>query len=146
MLLVLDLEATCDEERGSINPQETIEIGVVAVELKAPPRNTATTAACSSFSASAVPPPPPPPRLPRLLGPAFTFHSHVRPTEHPRLTEFCINLTGVRQEQVDAAPQIAEVIASLEDWVVATGLSSRRLLAVTWSNNDLGLLLGREMV
>ena len=33
----------------------------------------------------------------RKLVKVDTFHSYVRPTWRPQLTEFCINLTGISQ-------------------------------------------------
>jgi len=41
----------------------------------------------------------------------FIFHSYVRPEEIPVLTEFCTNLTGITQDQVDDAPILEEVIS-----------------------------------
>jgi hypothetical protein len=102
VLLVLELQSTCAEERGSINPQETIEMGIVAVELKA-------AAAAAKPTTKPTTTPSPPRRLPRLL-PNARFHTYVKPTEHPRLTDFCVGLTGVRQEQVDAAPLLADAL------------------------------------
>ncbi|WP_028455992.1 3'-5' exonuclease [Chitinilyticum litopenaei] len=37
------------------------------------------------------------------------FRSFVRPIERPVLTEFCAQLTGIRQQDVDSAPNFAEV-------------------------------------
>ena len=45
-----------------------------------------------------------------------TFHSYVRPLRNPRLTDFCIGLTGITQDKVDAAPCYDEVLASLVAW------------------------------
>jgi ERI1 exoribonuclease 2 len=34
--------------------------------------------------------------------PLAVFHEYVMPTEEPVLSKFCTELTGIRQEQVDA--------------------------------------------
>ncbi|ORY34829.1 ribonuclease H-like domain-containing protein [Naematelia encephala] len=46
-----------------------------------------------------------------------TFHSYVRPTWRPILTEFCISLTGILQEKVDDAPTFLEVLKMFEEWL-----------------------------
>ena len=38
-----------------------------------------------------------------------TFQSYVQPIFNPKLSPFCIKLTGISQEKVDAAPQFPEV-------------------------------------
>ena len=38
-----------------------------------------------------------------------TFHTYVGPVYRPRLTPFCIKLTGITQEVVDAAPTFSRV-------------------------------------
>ena len=45
------------------------------------------------------------------------FHSYVRPTLCPQLTNFCKQLTGIKQEIVDAAPTLPEVIQQFEAWL-----------------------------
>uniref|UniRef100_A0A7S1MQX0 Exonuclease domain-containing protein n=1 Tax=Neobodo designis TaxID=312471 RepID=A0A7S1MQX0_NEODS len=49
----------------------------------------------------------------RVIG---EFHSFVRPILRPKLTEFCTELTGITQDQVDAAPPLPEVVARFEQW------------------------------
>jgi 3'-5' exoribonuclease 1 len=44
------------------------------------------------------------------------FHSFVRPMMHPILSTFCKQLTGIRQEDVDTAPTLPEVIRRFEVW------------------------------
>ena len=36
-----------------------------------------------------------------------SFQSFVRPIQNPELTNFCVQLTGIRQENVDSAPSFA---------------------------------------
>lgn len=42
------------------------------------------------------------------------FQSLVRPIERPVLTEFCIQLTGIEQQDIDPAPTFAEISEALE--------------------------------
>lgn len=41
------------------------------------------------------------------------FHSFVRPTERPKLTDFCTELTGITQTTVDSAPILPTVLIQL---------------------------------
>eukprot|EP00908_Phaeocystis_cordata_P027420 Transcript_9987.p1 GENE.Transcript_9987~~Transcript_9987.p1 ORF type:complete len:445 (+),score=98.91 Transcript_9987:83-1417(+) len=56
------------------------------------------------------------------------FHSYVRPEEGAeagearRLTEYCTELTGITQAQVENAPRLAEVVELFVDWLQARGL------------------------
>ncbi|KAI8995886.1 ribonuclease H-like domain-containing protein [Gaertneriomyces semiglobifer] len=45
------------------------------------------------------------------------FHSYVRPTVHPKLSAFCIELTGIDQATVDAAPTFSTVLRDFETWL-----------------------------
>jgi GrpB-like predicted nucleotidyltransferase (UPF0157 family)/inhibitor of KinA sporulation pathway (predicted exonuclease) len=45
------------------------------------------------------------------------FSRFVRPTEEPRLSEFCRQLTSITQEQVDNARAFPEVLREFCDWV-----------------------------
>lgn len=42
-----------------------------------------------------------------------TFRAVVRPRRHPRLSAFCTRLTGLAQDEVDAAPELPEVWEAL---------------------------------
>ncbi|KAH9898028.1 exonuclease RNase T and DNA polymerase III [Cubamyces lactineus] len=79
-LLVLDFEATCDDT-NSIVPRESMEI----IEFPTILYNI------HDDKVEAV------------------FHEYVRPTLHPQLTNFCINLTGIQQSTVDAASPFPDV-------------------------------------
>ncbi|KAK0421036.1 hypothetical protein QR680_015034 [Steinernema hermaphroditum] len=45
------------------------------------------------------------------------FRSFVRPTINPTLSEFCTNLTGVKQADVDAAPTFVKVLENFRQWL-----------------------------
>jgi inhibitor of KinA sporulation pathway (predicted exonuclease) len=85
--LVIDLEATCDEDHRIPREQtEIIEIGAVLVAEE-------------------------------TLLPVEEFQTFVRPIRHTRLTPFCTRLTTITQAQVDSAPTFAAAIARLAAFV-----------------------------
>ena len=60
------------------------------------------------------------------------FQSFVRPIRNPRLTPFCIDLTTIRQIEVDIAPSYPVVIKKLEAWLK----SYRSSLFCSWGDYD----------
>ncbi|MGE1002981.1 exonuclease domain-containing protein [Ralstonia pseudosolanacearum] len=86
-ILVVDLEATCDENAPSFD-METIEIGVVVLVV------------ADGF-----------------VHELDRFQSLVRPLAHPTLTPFCSALTGIRQTDVDSAPAFPVVAEALRAFV-----------------------------
>lgn len=85
--LVIDLEATCDEEkRIRDRHMEIIEIGSVLVDAE-------------------------------TLAPVAEHQTFVKPVRHPVLTEFCTKLTTIRQADVENAPGFPEAIASLTRFI-----------------------------
>ncbi|KAF9289399.1 hypothetical protein BGZ68_009423 [Mortierella alpina] len=45
------------------------------------------------------------------------FHSYVRPTNRPTLSDFCMELTGITQQTINEAPTFTEVLSLFEDWL-----------------------------
>jgi inhibitor of KinA sporulation pathway (predicted exonuclease) len=45
------------------------------------------------------------------------FQTLVRPRRHPQLTEFCIELTGIEQHEVAAAPPFALALEAMKEWM-----------------------------
>ena len=86
--------------------------------------------------------------LVRLSGRASSmvdeFDTFVQPTLNPLLTKFSIDLTAIRQVDVDAAPTIAEAMLRYLDWLRGHGLvdsEGRRLghwAFCTWTDADIG--------
>jgi len=94
---------------------------------------------------------------------ADTFQTFVRPVVSPRLTEDTTLFTGIRQEQVENAPILAEAIRRFTDWIGTTeyylcswGPDDRRQLIaeckrhgipLDWmiNHNDLQRLLSKEL-
>lgn len=84
-LLVVDLEATCwDDRPQSAATMEIIEIGAVLVDLETQ---------C-------------------ILGEASTF---VKPQINPELSDFCQQLTHITQSDVDQAPTLSEAAQYLNE-------------------------------
>ena len=46
-----------------------------------------------------------------------TFQTFVKPTKNPILSEFCIELTSIKQDDVNSAPYFAEAIHNFENWI-----------------------------
>lgn len=82
MILVIDLEATCDEEdRLPADQMEIIEIGAVWADDQGIVHDE--------------------------------FQALVRPFARPQLTQFCRQLTGIQQSDVDTAELFVPVAAAL---------------------------------
>ncbi|XP_027467957.2 ERI1 exoribonuclease 2 isoform X2 [Zalophus californianus] len=88
------------------------------------------------------------------------FHAYVQPQEHPILSEFCMELTGIKQAQVDEGVPLRICLSQFCKWIqkiqqqkkiiFAAGISDLpnsevKLCAfVTWSDWDLGVCLEYE--
>lgn len=101
-VLVIDLEATCEEGAPSWL-YEVIEIGAVLVR----------DGAKENF-----------------------WQSFVRPAVNPQLTPFCRELTGIRQEDVDAAEGFASVVGQFAEWLGGLGVTAWG----SWGASDARLL------
>lgn len=89
--LVIDVEATCDEDHRIPREQtEIIEIGGVLAD--------GTT-----------------------LAPAAEFQTFIRPVRHARLTPFCTRLTSITQADVDGAPGFAAAMQKLGTFLQGAG-------------------------
>ncbi|KAM3916066.1 ERI1 exoribonuclease 2 [Leptodactylus fuscus] len=85
------------------------------------------------------------------------FHTYVQPQEHPILSDFCTELTGIKQEQVDDGVPLKICLSQFSSWiqklqkekhiifpgVLPTPSSSEQKMCgfVTWSDWDLGVCL-----
>eukprot|EP00761_Pharyngomonas_kirbyi_P002509 gb/GECH01002513.1/.p1 GENE.gb/GECH01002513.1/~~gb/GECH01002513.1/.p1 ORF type:complete len:224 (+),score=37.23 gb/GECH01002513.1/:1-672(+) len=90
-IIVIDFEATCVQQRDPTFVNEIIEFPAVVVDTR-------------SRGSS------------RIL-PAPAFHSYVHPVDNPILSEFCTQLTGIEQCQVDAAPPLPTVLHQFDAWL-----------------------------
>jgi len=50
------------------------------------------------------------------------FHSYVRPSVNTTLSKFCLDLTGISQDQVDRSPTLPEVLKMFDEWRISNGL------------------------
>jgi inhibitor of KinA sporulation pathway (predicted exonuclease) len=65
------------------------------------------------------------------------FQRFVRPTDHPRLSAYCMELTGITQEQVNTSRKFDHVIHEFQDWLDA--VDGPRLLC-TWGDKDIDII------
>jgi 3'-5' exoribonuclease 1 len=61
------------------------------------------------------------------------FQTFVRPRRLPRLSSFCRELTGITQENVDAAPTFPEALGLFLEWSPPL----EHVVLATWSRYDL---------
>ena len=45
------------------------------------------------------------------------YQSFVKPVRHPRLTQFCMELTGIRQIEVEIAPRFPQMMEEMTRWL-----------------------------
>jgi inhibitor of KinA sporulation pathway (predicted exonuclease) len=67
------------------------------------------------------------------------FSCFVKPTENPKLSAFCVELTDISQHLVDEAPGFSHAMDLLDRW-----LDDRALIWGSWGNFDYNLLLSEE--
>jgi 3'-5' exoribonuclease 1 len=101
-IVVLDVEATCWKKGVFSRKKETIEIGAVRLLLDGPQSTWPE------------------------------FQTFVRPLRLPRLSTFCRELTGITQEDVDAAPDFPEALRLFLEW----SQPLERIVLATWSHYD----------
>jgi inhibitor of KinA sporulation pathway (predicted exonuclease) len=102
-IVAVDVEATCWKKGVFSRKKETIEIGAVLLLLD---RGESTWP---------------------------EFQTFVRPQRLPRLSSFCRELTGITQENVDAAPTFPEALRLFLEW----SQPLERVVLATWSRYDL---------
>ncbi|KAJ3535068.1 hypothetical protein NMY22_g6655 [Coprinellus aureogranulatus] len=114
--LVLDVEATCQQGTDFNYTNEIIEFPVCLMKWKDKGEDA----------------------LASQLEIVDEFRTFVRPTWRPTLTEFCTELTGISQGQVDSAPSFPEVINDLQKFLVKHGLiteDGQRLARFCWCSD-----------
>ena len=102
-IIAVDVEATCWKKGVFSRKKETIEIGAVQMLVNG--------------DAAAWP----------------EFQTFVRPLRLPRLSSFCRELTGITQQDVDAAPAFPEALRLFLEWSQPV----ERIVLATWSRYDL---------
>eukprot|EP00842_Homolaphlyctis_polyrhiza_P003255 jgi/Hompol1/3930/HPOL_006826-RA len=74
------------------------------------------------------------------------FHRYVRPQLRPILSDFCKNLTGITQEQVDSAKPFKVVFGEFNRWIQEIVPDGGRAVFVTDGPWDLRDFIEKEFV
>ncbi|KAI4382945.1 hypothetical protein MLD38_008836 [Melastoma candidum] len=72
------------------------------------------------------------------------FQTYVRPTCNQLLTDFCKDLTGIQQTQVDRGITLGEALLSHDRWLEKKGIKNANFAVVTWSDWDCRVMLESE--
>lgn len=72
------------------------------------------------------------------------FQTYVRPTCNQLLSEFCTDLTGIQQIQVDRGVTLTEALLRHDKWLEKKGIKNSNFAVVTWSNWDCQVMLESE--
>ncbi|KAM7262658.1 hypothetical protein ACFE04_000341 [Oxalis oulophora] len=72
------------------------------------------------------------------------FQTYVRPTCNQMLTDFCKDLTGIQQIQVDRGVTLSEALLRHDKWLEKKGIKNTNFAVVTWSNWDCRVMLESE--
>ncbi|TFK26422.1 hypothetical protein FA15DRAFT_588508 [Coprinopsis marcescibilis] len=113
VFLVLDIEGTCNRGSDFDFPNEIIEFPVCLMAWQDKDVDMRAS----------------------QLEVVDEFRSFVRPTWRPTLSDFCVELTGISQEQVDSAPTFPEVVEQFESFLTSNGLideNGERLVRFCW--------------
>ncbi|GAB2277090.1 hypothetical protein Dimus_011799 [Dionaea muscipula] len=73
-----------------------------------------------------------------------SFQRYVRPTYNQVLTDFCKELTGIQQSQVDKGVLLSEALLMHDKWLEEKGIKNTNFAVVTWSNWDCRVMLESE--
>lgn len=73
------------------------------------------------------------------------FHEYVKPIINPVLSEFCTELTGIKQETVDKADIFPNVFNRHYNWIKTNVLNLEKLTFLTCGAWDLKIQLPREL-
>lgn len=63
------------------------------------------------------------------------FHRYVRPVEIPILSDYCKNLTGISQSEVNSATTLQEVLKEFNVWIKKTIKEKDLIMPKTNSSN-----------
>ncbi|KAG9151832.1 hypothetical protein Leryth_002099 [Lithospermum erythrorhizon] len=72
------------------------------------------------------------------------FQTYVRPTSNQLLSDFCKDLTGIQQIQVDRGVTLGEALLRHDKWLEKKGIKNTQFAVVTWSNWDCQVMLESE--
>ncbi len=66
-----------------------------------------------------------------------SFQRFIKPTSHPRLSAYCLELTGITQEQVNKAKKFDRVFPEFQEWLEA---HDQPQLICTWGDKDMSII------
>ncbi|ONK78553.1 uncharacterized protein A4U43_C02F20040 [Asparagus officinalis] len=72
------------------------------------------------------------------------FQTYVRPSYHQHLSDFCKELTGIQQSQVDRGVSLSEALLMHDKWLEGKGIKQMKFAVVTWSSWDCRVMLESE--
>ncbi|KAI0519041.1 hypothetical protein KFK09_006481 [Dendrobium nobile] len=72
------------------------------------------------------------------------FQTYVRPMHHPLLTDFCKELTGIQQTQVDGGVSLSKALFMHDKWLRERGVKHTSFTIVTWTDWDCRTMLESE--
>ncbi|KAG6629818.1 3'-5' exoribonuclease 1-like isoform X1 [Carya illinoinensis] len=72
------------------------------------------------------------------------FQIYVRPTYNQHLSDFCKELTGIQQTQVDKGVVLSEALLMHDKWLEEKGIKHTNFAVVTWTNWDCRVMLESE--
>ncbi|XP_019155489.1 PREDICTED: ERI1 exoribonuclease 2-like [Ipomoea nil] len=72
------------------------------------------------------------------------FQTYVRPTCNRILSDFCKDLTGIQQTQVDRGVTLSEALLMHDEWLEKKGIKNSNFAVVTWGNWDCRVMLESE--
>lgn len=73
-----------------------------------------------------------------------SFQIYVRPTCNQQLSDFCKELTGIQQSQVDKGVMLSDALLMHDKWLEEKGIKNTNFAIVTWSNWDCRVMLESE--
>ncbi|URD82540.1 hypothetical protein MUK42_05205 [Musa troglodytarum] len=72
------------------------------------------------------------------------FQTYVRPSYHKHLTDYCKQLTGIQQFQVDRGVLLSEALIMHDEWLESKGIKHKTFAVVTWGDWDCRVMLESE--
>lgn len=73
-----------------------------------------------------------------------SFQTYVQPVYHQVLTDYCKELTGIQQLQVDRGVTLSEALIMHDDWLERKGVKHTNFAVVTWGDWDCRTMLESE--
>ncbi|PIC16177.1 hypothetical protein B9Z55_022868 [Caenorhabditis nigoni] len=106
-LLIVDLEATCDKDNFDY-PPEIIQISVRVLNTRE-----------------------------KVIREDLSFDKLIRPVINPKLTDYCVELTGIDQESIDKADTFPEVYDQFSAWLKEHDFQEKRFAFVCDTRQDM---------